>query len=163
MPCRLPEAGDVVEYPLSEHVQRELMDGRTHGVGLLVCRRMCLQTNAQQNPPLPLPDTRDCRDLVWWHTVALKGLSSLWSGFHCLMLGFGIFSSLCSRDQDCVLALCQVGRNMDRGDAKKLPPSALPMCEVEPLRLEEEGSDRWTAGLCSSWQQPGLAEGAVNS
>eukprot|EP00891_Asterochloris_glomerata_P000287 jgi/Astpho2/287/fgenesh1_pg.00010_%23_49_t len=69
--ARLPEAGDVVEYPLSEHVQRELMDGRTHGVGLLV------------------------------------------------------------------------GRNIDRGDAKKLPPSALPMCEVEPLRLEAEGSDRW--------------------
>ena len=42
MPCRLPEAGDVVEYPLSEHVQRELMDGRTHGVGLLVGPCSCL-------------------------------------------------------------------------------------------------------------------------
>ena len=47
MPCRLPEAGDVVEYPLSEHVQRELMDGRTHGVGLLVGRCSCPSTDVR--------------------------------------------------------------------------------------------------------------------
>lgn len=35
-----------------------------------------------------------------------------------------------------------VGRNMDRGDAKILPKEALPMCEVEPLRQEEEGSQK---------------------
>ena len=52
---------------------------------------------------------------------------------------------------------------MDRGDAKKLPPSALPMCEVEPLRLEEEGSDRWAAGFGMLWQQPGLDRGCSQS
>ncbi|BDA46467.1 probable chaperone protein DnaJ at N-terminal half [Coccomyxa sp. Obi] len=36
-----------------------------------------------------------------------------------------------------------VGRNMDRGDAKKLPPDQLDLCEIEPLRQEETGSDRW--------------------
>ncbi|KAK9906520.1 hypothetical protein WJX75_003297 [Coccomyxa subellipsoidea] len=36
-----------------------------------------------------------------------------------------------------------VGRNMDRGDAKKLPPEQLDLCEIEPLRQEEVGSDRW--------------------
>ena len=35
-----------------------------------------------------------------------------------------------------------VGRNMDRGDAAKLPPEQLDMCEVEPLRQDEPGSDR---------------------
>jgi hypothetical protein len=35
-----------------------------------------------------------------------------------------------------------VGRNMDRGDAKKLPPEQLDLCEIEPLRQEEVGSDR---------------------
>ncbi len=35
-----------------------------------------------------------------------------------------------------------VGRNMDRGDAKKLPPDQLDLCEIEPLRQEETGSDR---------------------
>ena len=52
---------------------------------------------------------------------------------------------------------------MDRGDAKKLPPSALPMCEVEPLRLEEEGSDRCAAGLWCFGSSQGWAEGALNS
>ena len=36
-----------------------------------------------------------------------------------------------------------VGRNLDRGDAKRLPPEALDLCEVEPLRQEEGGSQRW--------------------
>ena len=36
-----------------------------------------------------------------------------------------------------------MGRNMDRGDAKKLPPDQLDLCEIEPLRQEETGSDRW--------------------
>ena len=36
-----------------------------------------------------------------------------------------------------------VGRNQDRGDAKTLPPEALGLCEVEPLRQQELGSDRW--------------------
>ncbi|KAL0035404.1 hypothetical protein WJX77_005166 [Trebouxia sp. C0004] len=36
-----------------------------------------------------------------------------------------------------------VGRNKDRGDAKKLPAEALGLCEVEPLRQEEPDSDRW--------------------
>lgn len=35
-----------------------------------------------------------------------------------------------------------VGRNKDRGDAKALPEEALGLCEVEPLRQEEPGSDR---------------------
>lgn len=35
-----------------------------------------------------------------------------------------------------------VGRNKDRGDAKTLPEEALGLCEVEPLRQEEPGSDR---------------------
>ena len=35
-----------------------------------------------------------------------------------------------------------VGRNMDRGDAAKLPPEQLDMCEIEPLRQEEPGSTR---------------------
>ncbi len=34
-----------------------------------------------------------------------------------------------------------VGRNKDRGDAKKLPAEALGLCEVEPLRQEEPGSE----------------------
>ena len=42
-----------------------------------------------------------------------------------------------------------VGRNMDRGDAKTLPAEALPMCEVEPLRQESEGSDR-CATFCAA-------------
>eukprot|EP00798_Chlamydomonas_sp_ICE-L_P018719 gene18719-25244_t len=36
-----------------------------------------------------------------------------------------------------------VGRNMDRGDASKLPPELLDLCEVEPLRQEEAGSSNW--------------------
>ena len=52
---------------------------------------------------------------------------------------------------------------MDRGDAKKLPPSALPMCEVEPLRLEEEGSDRWAVGLERFGSSKGWPEGAQQS
>ncbi|KAK9845473.1 hypothetical protein WJX81_007397 [Elliptochloris bilobata] len=36
-----------------------------------------------------------------------------------------------------------VGRNCDRGDAAKLPPEQLDLCEIEPLRLEESGSNRW--------------------
>ena len=35
-----------------------------------------------------------------------------------------------------------VGRNMDRGDAAKLPPEQLDLCEIEPLRQEEPGSIR---------------------
>ncbi len=35
-----------------------------------------------------------------------------------------------------------VGRNMDRGDAAKLPENQLHLCEIEPLRQEEEGSTR---------------------
>ena len=35
-----------------------------------------------------------------------------------------------------------VGRNKDRGDAKKLPVEALGLCEIEPLRQEEPGSER---------------------
>lgn len=33
--------------------------------------------------------------------------------------------------------------NLHRGDAKRLPPEALSLCEVEPLRQEESGSERW--------------------
>ncbi|KAK9842878.1 hypothetical protein WJX74_003834 [Apatococcus lobatus] len=36
-----------------------------------------------------------------------------------------------------------VGRNMDRGDAATLPADTLDLCEIEPLRQEEEGSTRW--------------------
>ncbi|KAI3438697.1 hypothetical protein D9Q98_001117 [Chlorella vulgaris] len=36
-----------------------------------------------------------------------------------------------------------LGRNCDRGDAKKLPEEVLDICEVEPLRQEEADSDRW--------------------
>ena len=36
-----------------------------------------------------------------------------------------------------------VGRNMDRGDAAKLPRDQLPICEIEPLRQEEPESQRW--------------------
>ena len=35
-----------------------------------------------------------------------------------------------------------VGRNLDRGDAAALPPETLDLCEIEPLRQEEEGSSR---------------------
>lgn len=35
-----------------------------------------------------------------------------------------------------------VGRNHDRGDAHKLPPEALDLCELEPLRQEEPDSNR---------------------
>ncbi len=84
MPYRLPEAGDVVEYPLSEHVQRELMDGRTHGVGLLVGRNYLL---AQQNALLPLHKLLGCLSDCFMYR-APKGLGSLWSEFHCLTLCF---------------------------------------------------------------------------
>ena len=36
-----------------------------------------------------------------------------------------------------------VGRNMDRGDAATLPAETLDLCEIEPLRQEEEGSTRY--------------------
>jgi hypothetical protein len=36
-----------------------------------------------------------------------------------------------------------VGRNMDRGDARSLPPNQLDLCEIEPLRQEEPGSARY--------------------
>lgn len=36
----MPTAGAVVEYPLSQLVQDELQDGRSHGVGLLVGRNI---------------------------------------------------------------------------------------------------------------------------
>ena len=68
--CRVPEFGDVVEYPLREVEMRDLQDGRIAGVGLVV------------------------------------------------------------------------GRNMDRGDAAKLPEDQLDLCEIEPLRQEEAGSTR---------------------
>lgn len=35
-----------------------------------------------------------------------------------------------------------VGRNKDRGDVRKLPEEAKGLCEIEPLRQEEEGSSR---------------------
>lgn len=35
-----------------------------------------------------------------------------------------------------------VGRNMDRGDAGRLPEDQLDLCEVEPLQQEEPESDR---------------------
>ena len=35
-----------------------------------------------------------------------------------------------------------VGRNKDRGDASKLPPDRLDLCEVEPLQQAEPGSTR---------------------
>ena len=68
--CRVPEFGDVVEYPLRDVERQELQDGRIAGVGLVV------------------------------------------------------------------------GRNMDRGDAAKLPEDQLDLCEIEPLRQEETGSTR---------------------
>lgn len=34
----MPQAGTIVEYPLSQQQREELQDGRTHGVGLLVGR-----------------------------------------------------------------------------------------------------------------------------
>ncbi len=68
--CRVPEFGDVVEYPLREVEMQDLQDGRVAGVGLVV------------------------------------------------------------------------GRNMDRGDAAKLPVDQLDLCEIEPLRQEETGSSR---------------------
>ena len=34
------QVGDVVEYPLPQHVTDNLQDGRTHGVGLLINRNM---------------------------------------------------------------------------------------------------------------------------
>ncbi len=44
----------------------------------------------------------------------------------------------------------QVGRNCDRGDAAKLPPEQLDLCEIEPLRLEEPGSNR----RAGAWLEP---------
>ena len=35
-----------------------------------------------------------------------------------------------------------VGRNIDRGDAAKLPPEQLDLCEIEPLRQRESHSPR---------------------
>ena len=35
-----------------------------------------------------------------------------------------------------------VGRNKDRGDASKLPPELLGLCEIEPLRQEEADSTK---------------------
>ncbi len=35
-----------------------------------------------------------------------------------------------------------VSRNLDRGDAARLPPELLDLCEVEALRQEEPGSNR---------------------
>lgn len=36
-----------------------------------------------------------------------------------------------------------VGRNCDRGDARRLPEGVLDLCEVEPLRQQEAASPRW--------------------
>ena len=41
-----------------------------------------------------------------------------------------------------------VGRNMDRGDAASLPAETLDLCEIEPLRQEEEGSTRYVSCPC---------------
>eukprot|EP00884_Botryococcus_braunii_P018573 jgi/Botrbrau1/539/Bobra.0010s0014.1 len=46
----LPQVGDVVEYPLREVEQKELRDGRTAGVGLLVSRNMD-RADADSLPP----------------------------------------------------------------------------------------------------------------
>ena len=45
-----------------------------------------------------------------------------------------------------------VGRNMDRGDAGKLPEDQLDLCEIEPLRQEEPGSTRWAAMHPNPWR-----------
>lgn len=62
-----------------------------------------------------------------------------------------------------------VGRNMDRGDAAKLPQEQLDLCEIEPLRQEHPDSARhasWALTLkelrvhpdchdaCCSWALP---------
>ena len=81
--CRVPEFGDVVEYPLRDIERQELQDGRVAGVGLVV------------------------------------------------------------------------GRNMDRGDAGKLPKDQLDLCEIEPLRQEEAGSTRWAPMIPNSHMHAG--------
>lgn len=35
-----------------------------------------------------------------------------------------------------------VSRNLDRGDAKNLPPDILDLCEIEPMRQVESESNR---------------------
>jgi hypothetical protein len=49
-----------------------------------------------------------------------------------------------------------VGRNRDRGDAARLPPEALDLCEVEPLRQEEAGSQNWVKDELSPSAYPRL-------
>jgi hypothetical protein len=49
-----------------------------------------------------------------------------------------------------------VGRNRDRGDAACLPPEALDLCEVEPLRQEEAGSQNWVKDELSPSAYPRL-------
>lgn len=45
-----------------------------------------------------------------------------------------------------------VARNQDRGDGRSLPEDQADLCEVEPLRQEEAGSDRWGVwGVCWRW------------
>jgi hypothetical protein len=51
-----------------------------------------------------------------------------------------------------------VGRNQDRGDAARLPPEALDLCEVEPLRQEAPGSSRWIPDELSPSTYPRLGE-----
>lgn len=51
------------------------------------------------------------------------------------------------RDMDCTPSRTLgvgllVGRNMDRGDARKLPPDQLDLCEIEPLQQQEPDSVR---------------------
>lgn len=46
-----------------------------------------------------------------------------------------------------------VGRNKDRGDAKKLPPELLGMCEIEPLRQESANSTRYALTSMITRQQ----------
>lgn len=43
-----------------------------------------------------------------------------------------------------------VGRNKDRGDAAKLPPELLDLCEIEPLRQETANSNKSVLHLTTS-------------
>ncbi len=147
-----PAFGDVVEYPLRAVEVAELGDGRRAGVGLLVRALLRLDKGSSA------ADTALCRDAGWAHVECAFEVRA------CLPVGGAV----------CPLKPCkpQVGRNCDRGDAAKLPPEQLDMCEIEPMRLEEPGSNRCMSPpptLCRSLGAPcklhasvsEMSEGAV--
>ena len=140
---RLPVFGDVVEYPLRDIEVEALQDGRIAGVGLLVGRNMDRGDAAKVHPfwLLAEPPDNQCPPTSWrimrtppWRQCmgseaaqrVSRGLQSqsLWTGCRAPEGPSSAYSS------------------KRAPPSAQLPPEQLDLCEIEPLRQEEPGSDR---------------------